>query len=167
MIVISVLSFLLLLGFIILSGILNRGIPGSYSAFSSVWAEDLPKLNVWSVVTFIVAFGMTPPMIQAGDGNAVQFLGFFAPLYLIVVSLTPNWDIDKRQGRIHTIGAIACAVIAFAWLLLIRHHWWVILICLAAASVAGWRTKTLPGSIVFWGEMIMFASVYLSIWIGS
>ncbi len=167
MIVISVLSFLLLLGFIILSSILNRGIPGSYSAFSAVWAEDPPKLNVWSVITFLAALSIVPPMLEAGDGNPVQFLGFFAPLYLIVVSLTPNWDIDKKQGRIHTIGAIACAVMAFAWLLLIRHHWWLVSICTVAAFVAGCETKTLPGSAIFWGEMIMFASVYLSIWIGG
>lgn len=158
---------LLLGGFIWLSCFLNRGIPASYSAFSELWEEDPPRLNTWSVVTFLAAFSMVPPMIQAGDGNPVQFLGFFAPLYLIVVSLTPNWDIDKRQGRIHTAGAIACAVLAFAWLLLIRHHWWVVVICLAAGGVAGWRTRTLPGSLVFWGEMVMFASVYLSLIIGG
>lgn len=167
MLILTILSLLLLAGFTGLSVILNHGIPASYSAFSAVWAEEHPKLNKWSVVTAIAAMAMVPPMIQAGDGNPVQFLGFFAPLYLIVVSLTPNWDIDKRQGRIHTAGAIACAVLAFAWLLLIRHHWWVVVICLAAGGVAGWRTRTLPGSLVFWGEAVMFTSVYLSLIIGG
>ena len=167
MLILTILSLLLLAGFTGLSVILNHGIPGSYSAFSAVWAEDPPKINVWSVVTFIAAMAMVPPMVEAGDGNPVQFLGFFAPLYLIVVSLTPNWDTDKRQHRIHTAGAIVCAVLAVGWLLLIRHHWWVVAICLAVGCAAGWRTKSLRGSLVFWGEMVMFASVYLSLIIGG
>lgn len=167
MLILTIISLLLLAGFIGLSCIINHGLAASYSAFSACWEEDPPKLNVWSVVTFIAAMAMVPPMVEAGDGNPVQFLGFFAPLYLIVVSLTPRWDVDRRQRRIHTAGAIVCAVLAFAWLLLVRHHWWVALICLAAALVAGWRTRTLPGSLVFWGEMVMFASVYLSLIIGG
>ena len=165
MLILTIISLLLLAVFIGLSCILYRGIPPSYSAFSACWNEPFP-LNTWSVMTALIAGFMVPPMIVAGEGNPVQFLGFFAPLYLIVVSLTPNWDIDKRQHRIHTAGAIACAVLAFAWLLLIRHHWWVVVICLAAGGVAGWRTRTLPGSLVFWGEMVMFASVYVSLIIG-
>lgn len=167
MIILTFISLLLLAGFIGLSIILNRGVPGSYSAFSAVWEEDPPKLNRWSVVTFLVAMAMIPPMIDVGDGNPVQFLGFFAPLYLVMVSLTPKWDIDRKQRRIHMAGAITCAVLAFTWLLLIRHHWWVALICLAAGSAAGLWTRTLRGSLVFWGEMVMFASVYLSLIIGG
>ena len=161
--ILTVLSLLLLACFICLSCVINHGIPDSYSAFSDIWRNDPPKLNTWSVVTFIVALLMVPPMVDIGDGNAWQFLGFFTPLYLLVVSLTPDWQTDRKQHRIHMVGAMICAVLAFAWLLLIRNHWWVVLICLVLAGVACWRTKTFPRSLVFWGEMVMFASVYTSL----
>ena len=164
----TILSFILLVGFIALSTFLNRELPGSYSAFSALWADEIPmsNLNVWSIVTAIVAFLMVPPMIEAGDGSYFQCLGFFAPLYLIVVSLTPEWDIDKRQHRVHVIGAALCAFLALLWLVLIRGHWWLVCACFVAAVIAGSWTKTLPGCRVFWGECVMFLSVYLSLIIG-
>lgn len=164
----TILSFILLAGFIALSTFLNRELPGSYSAFSALWADEIPmsNLNVWSIVTAVVAFEMVPPMIEAGVDNPVQFLGFFAPLYLIVVSLTPEWDIDKNQHRVHVAGAVTCAVLALLWLVLIREHWWVVCACFVAAVIAGSWTKTLPGCRVFWGECVMFLSVYLSLIIG-
>lgn len=166
-VILPVVSLLLLGGFIGLSCILNHGIPASYSAFSSVWEEDPPKLNTWSIVTFMAAMFIVPPMIEAGDGNPLQFLGFFAPLYLIVVSLTPKWETVSRQRRIHMVGAIICAVLAFLWLLIIRHHWWVVGVCALACFIAGCKTRTMPRSAVFWGELVMFASVYLSLIIGG
>lgn len=161
------ISFAILASFIVLSCALFYGVPGSYSAFSAEWRTMFPRLNLWSVVTAVAAFCMAPPMIEAGAGDPLQCLGFCAPLYLIIVACTPEWDIKRTQHIVHTGGAIVCAVAAFAWLLFIRGHWWVVVPCLAAAVVAGWRTKTLPGSLVFWGEMVMFASVYLSLIIGG
>jgi hypothetical protein len=167
MLILTIISFLLLAGFIVLSCALFYGIPGSYSAFSAEWRTMCPKLNVWSVVTALAAFGMVPPMIGAGEGFSLQCLGFFAPLYLVIVALTPEWDIKPKQHVVHTVGAIICAVLAFAWLLFIRGHWWVAVICLAAGIAAGVLTRTLRASLVFWGEAVMFSSVYLSLWIGG
>lgn len=164
----TILSFVVLASFIALSTFLNRGIPGSYSAFSACWADWAPlhNLNVWSIFTAVAAMLMIPPMIEAGADNPVQFLGFFAPLYLIIVSLTPEWDIYKNQHRVHVAGAVTCAVLALLWLVLIRGHWWVVCACLVAGIAAGSWTKTLPGCKVFWGEMVLFLSVYISLLIG-
>ena len=166
MVILTILSLLLLGGFTALSCALFFGAPASYSAFSAEWRTMYRKLNVWSYVTAAAAFLMVPPMIEAGDGSPLQFLGFFAPLYLIVVSLTPEWDIDKRQHTIHTAGAVFCAVLAGTWLVFIRGHWWVALACLAAAAGAGLWTRTLRPSLVFWGEMALFLSTYVSLFIG-
>lgn len=161
----TVISFLLLAGFIVLSGSLFGGIPGSYSAFSGEWARVAPKVNVWSVVTFLAAFTMFPPMVEAGDGSTFQFLGFFAPLYLIVVAFTPLWDVDRRQRIWHTVGAVLCAVLSLVWLIVIRGDFGIVAVNLIAGITAGLATRTLRGSLVFWGEIVMFASVYLSLFI--
>ena len=165
MIILTILSLLLLGGFTALSCALFFGVPASYSAFSAEWRTMYPKTPVWSYVTALAAFLMVPPMIEAGDGSALQFLGFFAPLYLIVVALTPEWDINKRQHIIHTAGAIVCAVLALAWLFVIRGHWWVAAGCYVLALGAALWTKTLRPSLVFWGEVVMFLSVYVSLFI--
>lgn len=166
MLTVTILSLFILGGFVVTSCALAGGVPASYSAFSAMWRTISPKINAWSYVTAVAAILMVPPMIEAGDGNALQFLGFFAPLYLIIVALTPEWDIDRKQHIIHTAGAIVCALMACVWLLVIRGHWWVAVICLAAGIGAGLWTKTLRPSLVFWLEMVMFASVYLSLIIG-
>lgn len=166
MVILTILSLLLLGGFTALSCALFFGVPASYSAFSAEWRTMYPKTPVWSYVTAAAAFLMVPPMIEAGDGSALQCLGFFAPLYLIVVSLTPDWDIDRKQHIIHTGGAVFCASLAVAWLVLIRGQWWLALACLAAAAGAGLWTRTLRASLVFWGEMALFLSTYVSLFIG-
>lgn len=161
----TIISFLLFAGFIALSAVLFGGIPASYSAFSARWAEEIPvkNVNVWSIVTALVAFLMLPPMIEAGVGNEAQALGFFAPLYLIVVSLTPGWETDPRQRRTHFIGTALCAVAALCWLFFVRHALVVFFIVTAACLAAAYFTKTLNSSKVFWGEMILFLSTYLAL----
>lgn len=164
-----ILALVVFVGFIIYGCRLYGCIPDSYSTLGTYMGEIFPgaAINPWSIVTFAVAFLMVPPMVEAGEGSMLQCLGFFAPLYLIVVSLTPEWATDKKQRRVHVIGTLLCATAALAWLLLVRHlGWLVVIICLAVCAVAGWKTKTLSRCKVFWAEMVMFASVYLSLIIG-
>ena len=164
-----ILALVVFVGFIVYGSTLTGELPESYSALGTFMDEYFPgaAINPWSIVTFAVAFLMVPPMVEAGEGSMLQCLGFFAPLYLIVVSLTPEWATDKKQRRVHVIGTILCAVAALAWLLFVRHlGWLVVIICLVVCVAAGWKTKTLSRCKVFWAEMVMFASVYLSLIIG-
>lgn len=156
-----VLSILLLGGFIGV-GIRKFGLLRSYSAYASQWSVKVLDLPIWSVVTFIAALLIVPVMVEVGNADPFQCLGFFAPVYLIIVSLTPNWETDKRQGVVHRIGAVICAVLAFAWLLLVCHMWYVVL----AASLlvlAMLIVTRRPDAYIFWGEMIMFISTYVSL----
>lgn len=41
----TILSFILLAGFVALSTFLNRELPSSYSAFSALWADEIPMSN--------------------------------------------------------------------------------------------------------------------------
>jgi len=71
MLVCTILSFLILTGFILLNCLLHDGIPGSYSAFSAFWQTEprYSRINAWSAVTAAAAILMIPPMIEAGDGS--------------------------------------------------------------------------------------------------
>lgn len=159
----TLLSCLLLFCFIFL-GIGKFGILSSYSAYSSKWPEvcKLP-LNIWSVITFFAAVMLIPILIINLENNPLQFVGFLTPAYLIFVAVTPNWEKDKSEHIIHSVAAGLCAVGALVYIILIAKVWWVLLVGAGIALIGGLVTKTLKSCIVFWLEILMFLSVYITI----
>ena len=164
----TVISLLMLIAFTAWASGIRGTIPESYSQLGTDVGEYCPgaPLNPWSAVTFVVAFLMVPPMIEAGDGSLWQCLGFFAPVYLIVVSLTPDWASDTRQLWVHRVGAGLCAAMALLWLVFVRDGLGITLAAYGAAAVAGGATGSLRRCITFWLEAGMFISVYVSLLIG-
>ena len=175
----TIASIALLCAFLAIS-IKFFGLLPSYSAYNLEWDKKVPMHNVhlWSIVTVIIALLFMPALIELGQGNPWQFLGFFAPLYLFIVAIFPiteekpdmneyekkEW---KRKRIIHVTGAIGCAVAIVLWVILVCRLWWVCLIALAVVIGLGLATKTLKTSYVFWGEMALFISGYTSILIMS
>lgn len=164
----TVASLVILAGFSTLS-IHRFGWRLAYSSYSSKWAEAVPlhNLNIWSLVTFFVAILLMPAMIEVGEGNALQFLGFFAPLYLLVAAFTPKWETDITQHRVHFAGTVLCATASIVWIILVTHHWWVMPIGFVASAIPAYFTKTYKKSLVFWLEMALFTAVYLAVFIGG
>lgn len=162
--VLSVLSAIILFGFIF-AGVVRWGLLPSYSDYSSKWGEVLPiqNLNLWGIVTFIAAALLMPVMIELGENNILQFLGFFTPVYLMCVSFTPNWKTDKTEGKLHPIFAYACAAAAFAWILFIAHTWYVLLGTVLFVLGTALLSLTLKSAKTFWLEMVMFVGTFLSL----
>ena len=160
----ALLSLAIFGGFILL-GVRKFGMLPSYSAYSSKWAETVPihNANLWSIITTVVALLLAPVLIEQGEGNPWQCLGFFAPLYLIVVAFTPRWETDEKQKRVHVVGAVLCAVLAVLWIILLRHQWWPFPLSLLAAWCVAHSTDTVRESSVFWLEMTLFTSVYIAL----
>jgi len=169
MLTFTIISLLLLAGFTTWASKLRDEIPTSYSALATDVAEWYPgaAVNPWSVATFLVAFLMLPPMIEAGTGDYLQCLGFFAPLYLIIVALTPGWEKDKRQRIIHRAGAAVCAFAAVVWLIAVRGDLGLTLCVYILSMVAGTVSRTIDRCMVFWLEVGLFASVYGSLIVGG
>ena len=157
----AIASLVIFASFVVL-GVVKFTLLGSYSAYAAKWTQAVPihNMHLWSIVTIIAALLLMPAMIERGEGNLLQCLGFFAPLYLVVVGFTPEWETNKKQRIIHIIGTALCATAAFAWLLFIRHLWWVCLIALAVMCAAAYFTKSWKTSYIFWLEMVMFSSAY-------
>lgn len=160
----TILSLLLFGGFIGLS-IVKFTLLGSYSAYAAEWERAVPMnhMNLWSVVTMTVAFLLCFAMLEVGDESPLQFLGFAAPVYLGVVSLTPKWATDKHQKKVHVIGALTCALAAVLWLIFTLRQWYLIPISLLLAWCGGYFTYSLKTSYVFWLEMAMFFAVYVAV----
>lgn len=169
MLTFTILSLVLLVAFTVWAARLAGEIPTSYSALGTFMADYYPgaALNPWSIVTFVAAFLMVPPMVDAGDGSLWQCLGFFAPLYLIVVALTPDWEKDKKQRIIHRVCSGICALLALLWLIIVREDFGLTFCLFIASMVAACASRTIERSAVFWLEVGMFASVYASLMIGG
>lgn len=162
--ILSALSAIILFGFIF-AGVVRWGLLPSYSHYAAKWAEVLPvkNLNLWSIVTIVAALLLMPVLLELGENNPLQFLGFFVPVYLICVALTPNYQVDKTEKKLHPIFAFSCAAAAFAWILLIIKTWPVLLGAVLFVTATALLSLTLKSSKVFWLEMIMFTGMYLSL----
>jgi len=162
--ILSALSAIILFGFIF-AGVVRWGLLPSYSDYSSKWGEVIPihNMNLWGIVTFVAAALLMPVMIELGNDNVFQFLGFFTPVYLMCVSFTPNWKTDETEGKLHPIFAYSCAAAAFAWILFVVKMWPVLLGASLFVIATALLSLTLKTSKIFWLEMIMFVGTYLSL----
>lgn len=138
-----------------------------YSAYGKKWEEwgkthpFFKNINLWSVVTFLTAALLIPPMLVTGMASPIQFICFFAPLYLFLVAFTPGYLDNKRNNIIHQIGAWGCTILILLWLFLIVHQWVVILPVFTLALVIALGTRTWKESYYYYLEMSMFLSTFL------
>lgn len=158
----TVISMVILFMFIIV-GVIKFGILPSYSAHSTKWLEISPKVSLWTMFTTMAAMLLVPVLIELGEDNPLQFLGFFAPVYLIATALTPRWESDSSEHKYHMIFAALCAATGVAWVVFVTHTVPVLLGVTAGVVVLGLLTRSLVSAKTFWAEMIAFLSVYLSI----
>ena len=164
MIVVTLISFVLLAGFIALS-IVKIGKLSCWSKYGAEWAKIAPihNVNLWSAVNVVSALLIVPPMVQRGADNPLQFLGFFAPLFLLLVGFTPDYQDTKKKNAIHQVGAWGCVVMVMLWLILIRHLWFIVLPCFVLALVVMLGTRSEWKDWELFGECAMFASVYVAL----
>lgn len=158
----TVISMVILFMFIIV-GVIKFGILPSYSAHSTKWLEISPKVSLWTMFTTMAAMLLVPTLIELGENNPLQFLGFFAPLYLIATALTPRWESNASEHKYHMIFAILCAITGIAWVIFVTHTVPVLLGVAAGMAVLGLLTGSLISARTFWAEVVAFLSVYLSI----
>ena len=150
---------LLLFGFIV-AGVLKFGLLTSYSAYAKMWEGTVSTFNLWSIVTLFSAFLLCPPLITLAA--PYQFIGFLTPVYLFVVALTPEWETNNTQMILHRVFSILCAIGSLIWIIFIVGTWKILL------TIAGciFLLMILTGSyrdIVFWLEMIVFITTYLTL----
>ena len=171
-------SIIVLAGFLAVS-IRRYGLLSSYSAYAVPWDKDVPihNMHLWSIFTFAIAALFMPALIERGQGNPWQFLGFFVPLYLIMVALFPledpkpddaPADVKRKKNNkiIHVASAICCAVAVVLWAGIVCHLWWVCILSLVIVSFAAYATKSIDTSMTFWGEMALFLTGYTAVLIG-
>ena len=172
----AIASLVLFAGFVAVS-FKRFGILSSYSSYASKWEAAVPLdhgTHLWSAITVIVAVLLVPAMLEVGDESPLQFLGFFAPAYLIVAAVTPDYEYRPgdneydqkrrlRQRIIHFVGAVICAAASVIWVILALRLWYLVPAALVLAGIAAYFTKTYRECYVLWAELAMFAAVYAAV----
>lgn len=155
-----VIIALVILAVFIAVGIRLFGLQKSYSAYAPLWAErfKIHNVNLWSLVTTVVALLLVPPMIELSANTPWQPLCFFLPLYLVVVAMTPRYQTDRTQYIIHMVGTFLCAAGFVVYMSFGLKLWYVPLVAAAAfIFFLGLPTRSLKESWKLWLECALFA----------
>ena len=164
MMYLTIASLIILGGFIVIS-VRLFGLQKSYSSYAARWKEKYPikNMNLWSIVTIVVAFLQLIPMITSLEGSMIQFVAFLVPCYLITVACTPDYQEDKGEKIVHYIATALCAA---GFLICVSFGvqpslWWLPLLWAAGfLFFIGLPSKTAASSLVLWLECAMFAASY-------
>ena len=184
MYVLSMISFLLWAGFLLLAA-MRFGIPDMMSdvyyqlqrCTGSEVIGDKRKRNygwVFTAVMVASAILMLIPMLDSGKG--IQCLAFLGCAGLMFVGAAPNY-IDRDTLPIHKCGAIVAAIGCVGWCLSVC--WWMTLIILACyliylaiVDVAKRANNMWHISNVapknhpwYWAEVAGFLDVFLTYWV--
>ena len=171
MYVLSIVSFLLWAGFLLLAA-MRFGVPAMVSdvyyqlqnfAGSEV-IGDKEKRNygwVFTLVMFASAILMLVSLLDSGKG--IQFLAFFGCAGLMFVGAAPNY-IDRNTLPIHKCGAIVAAIGCVGWCSSVNLA--PTLLLAIAVLIIYFPPAAKPKAVgCYWAEVAAFLDVYLTYWI--
>lgn len=172
MYVLSIISFLLLAGFLLLAA-MRFGVPAMVSdvyyqlqnCAGSEVIGDKEKRNygwVFTAVMVVSAILMLIPLLDSGKG--IQFLAFLGCAGLMFVGAAPNY-LDADAYSIHKTGALVAAAGCVSWCL---SAYWVptavlLLIYLLLVSFSDEDGEYKPSWYI--AEVEGFVDVFLTYWI--
>lgn len=179
MYVLSIISFLLLAGFLLLAA-MRFGVPDMVSdvyyqlqgCTGSEVIGDKRKRNygwVFTLIMFASAILMLIPLLDSGKG--IQFLAFLGCAGLMFVGFAPHY-LDSNEHAIHKAAAIMAAAGCVGWCLSVCWSLTLIVACLCAFAMAKVyaRNKFINFKAAkchpwYWLEVSAFLDVFVTYWI--
>ena len=166
---VTTLLSMLILGVFIILGVRKFGVQFSYSTYAPLWGEAYPihNVNLWSAMTTVAALLLVPGLIERAADSPIQCFGFLAPIYLVVVAMTPKYRTNQVQCIVHITAALVCGVAFLVYCILGLHMWYVPAIFVSLFALVALATNTEKTSWVLWLECAMFSSAYATIYLGG
>ena len=165
----TIVSFALMFVFNIIS-VKKFGLWSCFSAYGEKWDDWSKKninatgsVNLWSHITIVSAMLLVPPVLVTSNGYNIQFLCFFMPLYLFLVGITPDYNYFRKKKILHVLGVILCVISMLVWHLLIVHNLIIFVPLTLIALIISVITKTLKESWLYYVEMILYSSAYITL----
>lgn len=171
MYVLSIISFLLLAGFLLLAS-MRFGVPAMVSdvyyqlqgCAGSKIINDTRKRNygwVFTLVMFASAILILIPLLDCGRG--VQCLAFLGCAGLMFVGFAPHY-LDSNEHAIHKAAAITAAIGCVGWCS--SANLAPTLLLAIAVLIIYFPPAKKPKAVgYYWAELAAFLDVYLTYWI--
>lgn len=171
MYVLSIISFLLLAGFLLLAA-MRFDVPAMVSdvyyqlqgCAGSKIIKDKCKCNygwVFTLVMFVSSLLMLVSLLDSGKG--IQFLAFLGCAGLMFVGLAPRY-LDNNEHAIHKAAAITAAIGCVGWCSSINLA--PTLLLAIAVLIIYFPPAKKPKTVgCYWAEVAAFLDVYLTYWI--
>ena len=171
MYVLSIVSFLMLGGFLLLAA-MRFGVPAMvsdvyYQLHGCTGSEvigDKRKQNygwVFTLIMFVSAILMLIPLLDSGKG--IQFLAFLGCGGLMFVGFVPRY-LDSAEHIIHKSAAITAAIGCVGWCSSVNLA--PTLLLAIAVLIIYFPPAKKPDSIgYYWAELAAFLDMYLTYWI--
>ena len=171
MYVLSIISFLLLAGFLLLAA-MRFGVPAMVSdvyyqlqgCTGSKIIDDKHKRNygwVFTLVMFVSALLMLIPLLDCGKG--IQFLAFLGCAGLMFVGFAPHY-LDNNEHAIHKAAAITAAIGCVGWCLSVNLAP-TLLLAIAVLIIYFLPDKKTKTVGYYWAEVAAFLDVFLTYWV--
>lgn len=172
MYVLSIISFLLLGGFLLLAA-MRFGVPAMVSdvyyqlqeCTGSEIIDDKRKRNygwVFTLVMFVSSLLMLVSLLDSGKG--VQFLAFLGCAGLMFVGFAPHY-LDSSEHAIHKAAAITAAIGCVGWCASVNLAP-TLLLAIAVLIIYFPPAKKSKKTVgYYWAEIAAFLDVYLTYWI--
>lgn len=171
MYVLSIISFLLLAGFLLLAA-MRFGVPDMVSdvyyqlqeCTGSEVIGDKRRQNygcVFTLVMFVSALLMLIPLLDCGNG--VQCLAFLGCAGLMFVGFAPRY-LDNNEHAIHKAAAITAAIGCVGWCLSVNLAP-TLLLAIAVLIIYFPPAKNPKTVGYYWAEVAAFLDVFLTYWI--
>lgn len=139
------------------------GLLSCYSAYGPKWKLNVPgNLNIWQAVTIWTALLIVPVIVESGTNSPFQFAGFLAPASLLFVGATPDYQSNKLSFILHQIGAWLAIIFVIVYSIFVPNLWWIILIFIGIAALLSLTKKD---TWMFWGEMAIYLSLYIILYV--
>lgn len=172
MYVLSMISFLLLAGFLLLAA-MRFGIPDMMSdvyyqlqgCTGSEVIGDKRKRNygwVFTLVMFMSAILTLIPLLDSGKG--IQFLAFLGCVGLMFVGFAPHY-LDSDEHAIHKAAAITAAIGCVGWCASVNLAPTLLLAVVVLIIYFPPAVKSKKTAGYYWAEIAAILDVYLTYWI--
>lgn len=171
MYVLSIISFLMLGGFLLLAA-MRFGVPAMVSdvyyqlqnCMGSEVVGDKRKRNygwVFTLIMFVSVILMLVSLLDSGKG--IQFLAFLGCAGLMFVGFVPHY-LDNAEHAIHKAAAITAAIGCVGWCSSVNLA--PTLLLAIAVLIIYFPPAKKPKTVgYYWAELAAFLDVYLTYWI--
>lgn len=155
-IILLTISTIMFFGFVAIN-LIKFGLLDCYSAYGMLWQKQPHEINWWSAITILSALLMIPVLLENSDNSIWQFTGFLAPMSLVLVGATPQYNIEKAAWWLHQLGAWLAVVFVVLYMVFIGKSFiWMVIFVTIAGGLTIWKST----HWMLWFEIAVYACIY-------